>query len=217
MVVAKSQRAMDVLTRAFASHADIRKTYLALVHGIPSPPSGRIENLIGRCPFDRKKMAVVERNGKRAVTAYRRIENAADVLTPHTGSENAADTLPPCRQIENAADASTSNTLTPCRGIEHRSDASTSNGGARRTCPLSLVECEIETGRTHQIRVHMAATLGCPIAGDALYGRPGWDRKLTPVPARQLLHAWRLALKHPLTRQPLVFEAPLPADFLPFL
>ena len=162
MVVAKSQRAMDALTRAFASHANIRKTYLALVHGIPSPPAGRIENLIGRCPFDRKKMAVVERNGKRAVTAYRRIE-------------------------------------------------------ARRDSPLSLVECEIETGRTHQIRVHMASTLGCPIAGDAVYGRPGWDRKLTPVPARQLLHAWRLALMHPLTHRPLVFEAPLPADFRPFL
>ncbi len=173
MVVAKSQRAMDVLTREFASHANIRKTYLALVHGIPSPPAGRIENLIGRCPFDRKKMAVVERNGKRAVTAYKRIENAEDVLM--------------------------------------------SNDGVRRACPLSLVECEIETGRTHQIRVHMASTLGCPIAGDAVYGRPGWDRKLTPVPARQLLHAWRLALKHPLTRQPLVFEAPLPADFRPFL
>ena len=162
MVVAKSQRAMDALTRAFASHANIRKTYLALVHGIPSPPAGRIENLIGRCPFDRKKMAVVERNGKRAVTAYRRIE-------------------------------------------------------AHRDSPLSLVECEIETGRTHQIRVHMASTLGCPIAGDAVYGRPGWDRKLTPVPARQLLHAWRLALMHPLTHRPLVFEAPLPADFRPFL
>ncbi len=173
MVVAKSQRAMDVLTREFASHANIRKTYLALVHGIPSSPAGRIENLIGRCPFDRKKMAVVERNGKRAVTTYRRIEDVAKVLT--------------------------------------------SNGGARRACPLSLVECEIETGRTHQIRVHMASTLGCPIAGDAVYGRPGWDRKLTPVPARQLLHAWRLALKHPITRQPLVFEAPLPADFRPFL
>ena len=66
MVVAKSQRAMDALTRVFATHANIRKTYLALVHGIPSPPAGRIENLIGRCPFDRKKMAVVERNGKRA-------------------------------------------------------------------------------------------------------------------------------------------------------
>ena len=162
MVVAKSQRAMDALTRAFASHANIRKTYLALVHGIPSPPAGRIENLIGRCPFDRKKMAVVERNGKRAVTAYKRIE-------------------------------------------------------AHRDSPLSLVECDIETGRTHQIRVHMASTLGCPIAGDAVYGRPGWDRKLTPVPARQLLHAWRLALMHPLTHRPLVFEAPLPADFRPFL
>ena len=63
----------------------------------------------------------------------------------------------------------------------------------------------------------MASTLGCPIAGDAVYGRPGWDRKLTPVPARQLLHAWRLALMHPLTHRPLVFEAPLPADFRPFL
>ena len=79
------------------------------------------------------------------------------------------------------------------------------------------VRCRLETGRTHQIRVHMASTLGCPIAGDAVYGRPGWDRKLTPVPARQLLHAWRLALMHPLTHRPLVFEAPLPADFRPFL
>ena len=234
MVVAKSQRAMDVLTRAFASHADIRKTYLALVHGTPSPPSGRIENLIGRCPFDRKKMAVVERNGKRAVTAYRRIENVADVLTPHAGSGNAADTSTPhgltphgLTPPGSTPHGATPHGLTPHglmpqgstpQGrVGNREDESTPDGGARRTCPLSLVECEIETGRTHQIRVHMASALGCPIAGDALYGRPGWDRKLTPVPARQLLHAWRLALKHPLTRQPLVFEAPLPADFLPFL
>ena len=82
---------------------------------------------------------------------------------------------------------------------------------------VTHLRCRLETGRTHQIRVHMASTLGCPIAGDAVYGRPGWDRKLTPVPARQLLHAWRLALMHPLTHRPLVFEAPLPADFRPFL
>ncbi|MGN0847123.1 MAG: pseudouridine synthase, partial [Kiritimatiellia bacterium] len=75
MVVAKSQRAMDTLTREFASHANLRKTYLALVHGVPSPSAGRIENLIGRCPFDRKKMAVVERNGKIAVTNYAVIPN----------------------------------------------------------------------------------------------------------------------------------------------
>ncbi|MGN0847766.1 MAG: RluA family pseudouridine synthase, partial [Kiritimatiellia bacterium] len=86
----------------------------------------------------------------------------------------------------------------------------------RNNSRFSLVELTLETGRTHQIRVHMASTLGCPIAGDAVYGRPGWDRRLVPPPRRQLLHAWKLELKHPVTRQPLVLEAPLPADFAPF-
>ena len=83
--------------------------------------------------------------------------------------------------------------------------------------PLSLVECTILTGRTHQIRVHMASSIGCPIVGDAVYGRPGWDKRLAPPPERQLLHARRLSLAHPVTRQPLVLEAPIPADFLPYL
>lgn len=166
MVAAKSQRAMDALVRAFSSHTAISKTYLAVVHGAPSPPEGRVENLIGRCPFDRKKMAVVERNGKPAITIYKTLG---------------------ARDIPGAAQ------------------------------PLSLVECTILTGRTHQIRVHMASSLGCPIAGDALYGRPGWDKRLAPPPARQLLHARRLALAHPITRQPLALDAPLPADFLPYL
>ena len=155
MVVAKSQRAMDVLTREFASHANVEKTYLALVHGTPVPAEGRVENLIGRSPFDRKKMAIVDRNGKVAVTNYRVAASARAV---------------------------------------------------------SRVECVIETGRTHQIRVHMAS-LGTPVVGDAVYGRPRLDRQLDPPPARQLLHAWRLALKHPVTRDPMVFEALPPADF----
>jgi 23S rRNA pseudouridine1911/1915/1917 synthase len=158
MVVAKTEAAMRTLTKEFASHANIRKTYLALVHGTPVPAEGRVENLIGRCPWDRKKMAVVEKNGKTAVTNY-----------------------------------------------------STRSAGR-----ISLVECVIETGRTHQIRVHMAS-LGCPIAGDALYGRPGWDRQLQPVPARQMLHAWKLELKHPVTRAQLAFEATIPSDFSPWL
>ena len=158
MVVAKTEAAMRTLTKEFSSHANIRKTYLALVHGTPVPAEGRIENMIGRCPWDRKKMAIVERNGKVAATNYR--------------------------------------TLSAGR--------------------ISLVECVIETGRTHQIRVHMAS-LGCPIAGDALYGRPGWDRQLQPVPARQMLHAWKLELKHPVTRAQLAFEAPIPSDFSPWL
>jgi len=71
---------------------------------------------------------------------------------------------------------------------------------------LSLVRCELVTGRTHQIRVHLS-TRGWPIAGDRLYGG-GPD-----VMPRQALHAWRVALPHPVTREPLAIEAPLPQDF----
>lgn len=76
----------------------------------------------------------------------------------------------------------------------------------RRSGALSLVELTPRTGRTHQLRVHMAA-LGCPLAGDWLYGTE--DRALIPRPA---LHAARLALTHPVTGACLALEAPLPAD-----
>ena len=69
----------------------------------------------------------------------------------------------------------------------------------------SLVRCELVTGRTHQIRVHLAAR-GWPIAGDASYG------EAHPALTRQALHAWRLTLPHPVTREPLRIEAPVPRD-----
>jgi len=69
----------------------------------------------------------------------------------------------------------------------------------------SVVRCELITGRTHQIRVHLAAR-GWPILGDATYGEP--DAQLT----RQALHAWRVSLRHPATQQSLEFEAPIPDD-----
>lgn len=75
-----------------------------------------------------------------------------------------------------------------------------------RTGSLSLVELTPRTGRTHQIRVHMAA-LGCPLAGDWLYGVE--DHALIARPA---LHAARLELTHPVTGQVLSLAAPLPAD-----
>jgi 23S rRNA pseudouridine1911/1915/1917 synthase len=72
----------------------------------------------------------------------------------------------------------------------------------------TLLRCDLETGRTHQIRVHLAA-LGHPIAGDSDYGgrRPAGD------PQRPMLHAWRLRLRHPVTRAEMSFEAAPPADF----
>jgi 23S rRNA pseudouridine1911/1915/1917 synthase len=69
----------------------------------------------------------------------------------------------------------------------------------------SLLRCTLVTGRTHQIRVHFAAS-GHPIVGDVLYGEP--DASI----ARQALHAWRVALPHPVTRQRIEIEAPIPDD-----
>jgi len=149
---------MDGLTRAFASHKNVEKTYIAICHGRPGLDSGRIENLIGRHPTNRKKMAIVERNGKVAVTNWK--VRSADLI--------------------------------------------------------SVIECKIETGRTHQIRVHMAS-LGCPIIGDAVYGKSALDKKLDPVPARQMLHAWKLKLWHPVKNIPMEFVAPPSADMTPYL
>ena len=72
---------------------------------------------------------------------------------------------------------------------------------------VSLVELQPVTGRTHQLRVHLAA-VDHPILGDDLYGEP------SPLIARQALHAYRLELVHPVTRLPLTVEATLPEDFL---
>ena len=161
IVVAKTQRAMDSLARAFASHDKVEKTYLAVCHGRPRLDSGRIESMIGRHPVDRKRMAVVEKGGKCAITNWRVAK-----FMPETN--------------------------------------------------LSLVECRIETGRTHQIRVHMAS-LGCPVIGDAVYGRRALDKRLDPVPARQMLHAWRLSLAHPADGRRMNFESPPPSDLLEYV
>ena len=70
----------------------------------------------------------------------------------------------------------------------------------------TLVELLLETGRTHQIRVHMSYT-GHPVTGDTLYGGDDPD-----VIGRQALHAAKLSLIHPITKEPVEFEAPLPSD-----
>ena len=72
---------------------------------------------------------------------------------------------------------------------------------------VSLVRCQLETGRTHQIRVHMQS-IGFALVGDALYGK----RHLTTVFPRQALHAYRLGLIHPVTGKAWEWQAPVPAD-----
>jgi len=79
----------------------------------------------------------------------------------------------------------------------------------------ALVRCELETGRTHQIRVHLAEQARTPILADPLYGKPTVEPQLSQVAAelgRQALHAAVLGFVHPISRAPLRFESPLPPD-----
>jgi len=83
---------------------------------------------------------------------------------------------------------------------------------------LALLRCRLVTGRTHQIRAHLAAR-GWPLVGDPTYGEPRWMRvadvelaqALRAFP-RQALHACRLAFKHPITSALVIVEAPVPPD-----
>src|SRR5204863_3851254 len=84
----------------------------------------------------------------------------------------------------------------------------------------SLISCRLETGRTHQIRVHLAH-IGHPLLGDDVYG-PGFKTKSALLPpqaqdalgklGRQALHAYLLGFEHPVTSKPISFRSPLPPD-----
>ncbi len=150
IVIAKTNEAHMSLSEQLKEHTITRK-YNALLEGCVKSSSGRIETLIGRNPSDRKKMAVVDRNGKNAVTHFKVIESF---------------------------------------------DKNT------------LIEAQLETGRTHQIRVHMAH-IGHPVVGDTVYG----FKKQKFDTNGQLLHARVLGFMHPRTKQYVEFEAPLPDYF----
>ena len=163
MVVAKTEQALAALSAAFAAR-ELDRAYLALTWGMLAPPAGSIEGAIGRDPRDRKRMAVVARGGKPALTHYRTLATHAPAAT--------------------------------------------------------LLECKLATGRTHQIRVHLASS-GHPVIGDPLYLRripaaaralpEGLRRTLLDFP-RQALHAARLGFAHPRTGAALSFTTAPPAD-----
>lgn len=163
MVVAKTDAAHAGLAAQFAART-VRRAYKAVVWGVPRPLKGKISGNIGRSPRNRKKMAVVRRGGKPAVTAYRVLRTLGETA--------------------------------------------------------SLLECRLGTGRTHQIRVHLAAK-GHPVIGDRTYGRSP-ARRLRAKRAgtldfaaafdRPALHAYLIGFEHPATGERLEFVSDLPCD-----
>jgi 23S rRNA pseudouridine1911/1915/1917 synthase len=163
MVVAKTEAALASLSAAFATR-DLERAYLALCWGLPNPPSGAIDGAIGRDPRERKRMAVLARGGRAALTRY--------------------------------------------TTLAHRDGA------------LALLECRLATGRTHQIRVHLASRRH-PIVGDPVYLRripaqaqelpEALRRGLLDFP-RQALHARRLRFTHPRTGRSMDFHTDPPHD-----
>jgi len=88
---------------------------------------------------------------------------------------------------------------------------------AKRDPPLALLEAELMTGRTHQIRVHLTH-IGFPLAGDDKYGDFAWNKVLAKQGLKRMfLHAHRIAFAHPDDDRPIVVESPLPPDLAGFV
>ena len=150
LAVAKNDLAHSVLASQLKDHT-MARTYEAIVCGSFREDSGTVDAPIGRHPSDRKKMTVIQRNSKEAVTHWEVVKRY--------------------------------------RGYTH-------------------IRCKLETGRTHQIRVHMAH-IGHPILGDLVYGR----KKPELGQDSQCLHAGALCFRHPRDGRPVMVFAPLPEYF----
>lgn len=151
MIACKNDKAHRSLAEQLKEHS-ITRIYQALVYQSLKDSSGTIDAPIGRHPTDRKKMAVNQKNGRRAITHYTLIENLSK--------------------------------------------------------KYAHISCSLETGRTHQIRVHMAS-FHHPLLGDSVYGPKQSAFHLTG----QTLHAQVFGFVHPSTREYMEFNAELPTYF----
>ena len=171
IVVAKNDEAHRKLAEQFAKR-EVKKTYIALVHGWPKKDHGTISASISRDPVRRIRMTTRGAGGRDAVSHYSVVRGLDTVFGK-----------------------------------------------------FSLVEVKIDTGRTHQIRVHMAS-LGHPVVGDALYGAPremrarrgrANDEGGAISLSRNFLHSAQLELVHPRTGARIALKSPLPPELQAFL
>jgi 23S rRNA pseudouridine1911/1915/1917 synthase len=218
MVVAKHDKAHHGLSEQFAGHV-LSRTYHAVIWGGPYNKRGTITGAIGRSPTNRKKMAMVS-NGKHAITHYQILESFlpepdADVIMAATADTSA-----------NAGAAERRLSDKNFGIIRARKSTKKDN----KNPIASLIQCDLETGRTHQIRVHLSH-MGHSIIGDPLYGNAKGCRQRAEsqlkkssreIPAehspltfpRQALHAAALQFIHPISGKEMRFEAPMPDDMV---
>lgn len=165
LLIAKTPEVFRELQRQFKER-EVKKTYLALVHGKLVPEEGEIRAPVGRLPWNPERFGIVP-GGKESVTKYKVLQ------------------------------ALKSLTLL-----------------GRVRLLYTLVEVYPETGRTHQIRVHLKY-INHPIVGDYLYAgrKTSRDDRAHGAP-RVMLHAWKIAFTHPLTSKVLALESPIPDDMM---
>jgi 23S rRNA pseudouridine1911/1915/1917 synthase len=164
ILVAKNDDAHRKLSAQFAAR-EVKKKYVALVHGWVKKDSGTLAQSISRDPVRRMKMTARLAGGRAAVTHYR---------------------------------------------VVRRLDT--------KFGKFTLLDVKIDTGRTHQIRVHVSA-MGHPVVGDTTYGAPKQARgknALTALP-RNFLHAAELEFKHPRTGETIALKSELPEELQEFL
>ncbi len=198
MVAAKTEFAHTGLSSLFQAHF-MERAYLAVTRGAPRPLLGKIETRIARSTTDRKKMAVVRESRLSASAEW------------HGESEEDYE-----QKGKHA--------ITNYKVLEQFGRIDATSGLPAAT----LTECRLETGRTHQIRVHMAH-IGAPLLGDQTYGRYRGLKAHGSGPAfetathackefkRQALHAAILGFEHPVTGENLRFEVEPPEDMLNLL
>lgn len=185
IAVAKNDRAHRALAAMFQDHS-IEKTYIALVHGRLRREEGTINLPIARDPVRRTRMTTRVREN------WLTIESPGSPALRHPEQE----------EIQAPKNYEARDAVSHYRVLER---LHTSIGD------FTLVRVQIETGRTHQIRVHMQS-LGHPVVGDTLYGAPGRLAGIDPPLERNFLHATQLRFEHPFTHEEMDLDAPLPFE-----
>ena len=212
MVFAKTDEAHWKLGHQF-ERRQVDKRYIALVHGIIEPVADTIDLPLGSHPnrekgYREKQVVRHDDQGRSALTLYRVREHyPGSALASGPGPGSASG---PSAGVKWAREtASGWAAAVPEHGAASGAPMPRKTGAGPND--YTLVELELKTGRTHQIRVHLSH-FGWPIVGDDMYGGKPLEHAGRAIIARQALHAALLEIRHPITNEMMTFTAPVRGD-----